>query len=87
MPFFQSKHNCQHFFLNGCVTSFWNISELTERPKGSRIHQYLPNGVENVVRRLDSLSRVQCQYPWLRSTLLKALALARSGGISSRSTN
>ena len=45
-----------YFFIDCCVTSFWNISELTERPKGTRIHWYLPNGVENVVSRLDSSS-------------------------------
>ena len=54
------------------LTLFWKISEESDKPKGSLRQPYHPNGVAKVVRRLESSSRLQCQYPEQRSTVEEA---------------
>lgn len=55
-----------------------------DRPNESLFHQYLPKEVAKVVKRLDSSSSTQCQYPAVRSTVEKIFARASSGIKSSR---
>ena len=66
------------------LTRFWKISLDADRPMGSLFHRYLLKGVAKVVKRLDSWSSTQCQYPAVRSTVEKIFAQASSGIKSSR---
>ena len=64
-------------------TLSWKTSPATLSPRGRRTHQYLPQGVLKVVRKLLSLSRRTCQYPDFASSKLKYLESASSGRMSS----
>ena len=48
---------------------FWKMSWEQMRPKGSHRKWYLPNGLLNVVSRLESWLRTIDQYPWWASQL------------------
>ena len=81
------RHWCQVLLPSpsrAWLTRFWKISLDADRPNGSLFHRYLPKGVAKVVKRLDSSSSTQCQYPAVRSTVKKIFARASSGIKSSR---
>ena len=70
-------------FLNTLSILSWKTSPATFSPKGRHSHQYLPQGVLKVVRKLLSLSRGTCQYPDFASSKLKYFESASSSRMSS----
>ena len=69
--------------FQGLFQFLWNISDAGVMPNGMRLHLYLPNGVENVVRLAESSSSCTCQNPDRTSHFVKTLALVMSGRSSS----
>ena len=70
-------------FLRMSVILRWKISGADDIPKGSRFMQKRPNGVKNVVRRLDSGSKGICQNPLFASSLVKTVDPERRARSSS----
>ena len=52
----------------------WETSGAEPKPNGTRLKQYRPKGVWNVVSRLDSLYIWMCHIPFLASSLVNTLA-------------
>ena len=73
-------------FSNPSKPSFrrlWNSSGANFKPNGMRSQRYLPNGVQKVVKKLDSSSNTTCRKPSLASDTLKTLDFFSCGTISS----
>ena len=61
-----------------CDMALWNISGTLEIPNGSRLKQYLPNGVMNVVSSCESGWRGNCQNPLAASSFVNILLRPKS---------
>ena len=66
-----------------CIILYWYSSDAEQIPNGSRWNLYLPNGVLNVVRYVDSSSSWTCQNPLLASITEKILDFLSCGSTSS----
>ena len=59
--------------MTSCIRR-WKTSGAEQILNGSHLQQYRPKGVWNVVSRLDFLSILMCQNPFLASSLVNTLA-------------